>query len=72
MAEHWNPAKLNDSFTEKVMALVDEKVKKGQIETVLEKGAEEEAAAGAEVIDLTELLRKSLKAKTPSKAKKAL
>jgi DNA end-binding protein Ku len=71
MAEHWEPGKLNDSFTEKVMALVDEKVKNGQIESVIEQGAEAaEASGGAEVVDFTELLKKSLQHKTASQASK--
>ncbi|MHC1719933.1 MAG: Ku protein [Clostridiaceae bacterium] len=70
MVEKWEPGKMKDSFTDKVMALVDEKVKKGQIESVLEPGAGEEAAEGAGVIDFTELLRKSLQSKTVGKAKK--
>lgn len=70
MVEKWEPGKMKDSFTDKVMALVDEKVKKGQIESVLEPGTGEEAAQGAEVIDFTELLRKSLQGKTAVKAKK--
>jgi DNA end-binding protein Ku len=69
MAAHFEPEKMKDSFTDKVMALVEEKVKKGQIESVLEKGLEEEA--GGEVIDFTELLRKSLHKKPAAKQKKS-
>jgi DNA end-binding protein Ku len=67
MAEHWEPGKLRDSFEEKVMALVHEKAQKGLIESVVEQGAEAaEASGGAEVIDFTELLKKSLQSKTAS------
>lgn len=62
MAETWNPEKYKDSFTDQVMALVEEKVKLGRIETVVSPEAET-GTAGAEVIDLTELLRRSLQRK---------
>ena len=70
MVEKWEPGKMKDSFTDKFLALVDEKVKKGQIESVLEPGTGAEVADGAEVIDFTELLSKSLQGKTAGKAKK--
>lgn len=59
MAEEWNPDKYKDSFTDKVMAVVQEKVKLGRIETVVSPEIEA-GSAGAEVIDLTDLLRRSL------------
>lgn len=62
MAEEWNPDKYKDSFTDKVMALVQEKVKLGRIETVVSPEVEA-GTAGAEVIDLTDLLRRSLQRK---------
>jgi len=69
MTGRFEPEKMKDSFTDKVMALVEEKARKGQIESVLEKGPEEEA--GGQVIDFTELLKRSLQKKPASKAKKA-
>lgn len=62
MAENWNPGKYKDSFTDQVMALVEEKVKLGRIETVVSPEAEA-VTAGAEVIDLSDLLRRSLQRK---------
>jgi DNA end-binding protein Ku len=70
MAEPWNPHKFKDSFTDQVMALVDEKVKTGRIETV-ERPAAEAGAPAAEVIDLTELLRNSLQSKIKARKAKA-
>ena len=71
MTKPWEPDGLKDSFTDKVLALVDEKVKTGQIASI---SAYEEAPAKAtfeEVIDFTELLKKSLQRKiTVDKSKK--
>jgi DNA end-binding protein Ku len=71
MAEHWEPTKLRDSFEDKVMALVQEKAQKGQIESVVEQGVEiSEASGGAEIVDFTELLKKSLQHKEVKQAPK--
>lgn len=66
MAEPWNPDKFHDSFRDQVMALVDEKVKTGRIE-IVERPEAEAGPAIAEVIDLTELLRRSLQGKLAGK-----
>ncbi|MES3015480.1 MAG: Ku protein [Pseudomonadota bacterium] len=60
-----------DSFKDEVMALVHRKVEAGQTETVLQPEALEPGAAKtADIIDLTELLKRSLKgtARTEKKA----
>ena len=72
MSGHWSADQYRDSFHEAISKLVEAKAKAGDTETVepLEPAPE---APGAAVIDLTELLRRSLKggaAKTPA-AKKA-
>ncbi|RYF31213.1 MAG: Ku protein [Comamonadaceae bacterium] len=60
MTGQWNPEDFKDEFKHAVMKLVDKKVKAGKTETVIQ--PEEEAPDhGAEVIDLTELLQRSLK-----------
>lgn len=59
MSEDWDPQAHTDSFQEKIMALVEEKADAGHIETVADAEAEE-GPASAEVVDLTELLRRSL------------
>lgn len=63
MTEPWSPDKFQDSFTDKVMALVEEKVKTGRIEPVIQSEAETAGAGMADVIDFTELLRRSLQKK---------
>ena len=60
MTGQWKPEDFKDEFKHAVMKLVDKKVKAGKTETVIQ--PEEEAPnQGAEVIDLTELLQRSLK-----------
>jgi DNA end-binding protein Ku len=59
MSEPFKPEKFADRFREQVMALVEKKAQAGETETVLE--PEEEAPGKtADVIDLAELLQKSL------------
>jgi len=59
MSGEWNPDDFKDEFKHAVMDLVDKKVKAGKTETVVQ--PEEEAPSGAEIIDLSELLARSLK-----------
>lgn len=74
MAGEWQPDLFHDEFREKLMALVDEKAREGGMKHVAPLPGEE-VAPSAEVIDLTELLRRSLKgnaaAPAPAPAKKA-
>src|SRR4051812_15771836 len=60
MAGDWQPDLFHDEFREKLMALVEQKAKEGGLRTVAPLPGED-APATAEVIDLTELLRRSLK-----------
>jgi DNA end-binding protein Ku len=59
MSGEWNPDDFKDEFKHAVMGLVEKKVKAGDTETVLQ--PEEDAPSGAEIIDLSELLARSLK-----------
>jgi len=73
MAGEWQPDLFHDEFREKLMALVEQKAKEGGLRSVAPLPGEEPPAS-AEVIDLTELLRRSLKGKpaaSPAPAKKA-
>jgi DNA end-binding protein Ku len=60
MAGDWQPDLFHDEFREKLMALVEEKAKEGGLRTVAPLPGED-VQPTAEVIDLTELLRRSLK-----------
>ena len=77
MSGHWNAKAFRDEFHAAIMKLVEAKAKAGETATV-EPLEEAPAAPGAEVIDLTELLRRSLKgsanappAKAPAAQRKA-
>lgn len=58
MAGDWEPDEYRDSFQEKIMALVDKKASHGEIENVEQEEVEERRSA--DIIDLTELLKRSL------------
>jgi len=66
MSADWQPEAYRDSFQEKIMALVARKAKAGKIEDVeSQEGSEERKSA--DVIDLTELLKRSLAGKPTTK-----
>jgi len=70
MAGDWQPDLFHDEFREKLMALVERKAKEGGLRTVTPLPGED-VPATAEVIDLTELLRRSLKGNAPAAKKSA-
>jgi DNA end-binding protein Ku len=61
MAGDWQPDLFHDEFREKLMELVEQKQREGGLRQVAPLPGEDVPAASAEVIDLTELLRRSLK-----------
>ncbi len=65
MSGPWEPEDFKDEFKRAVMALVDKKVKAGDTETVMQP-AEDALGDGAEIIDLTALLQRSLKGRKSS------
>jgi DNA end-binding protein Ku len=75
MAGHWRADEYRDSFRDAIMKLVETKAKAGDTqEKVQLEDAPESAGGGADVIDLTELLKRSLgggaksaTAKTPAR-----
>lgn len=70
MSGEWEPEEYVDQFEAKIMALVDKKAQDGKIEDV-ETGEGETQRQTADVIDLTELLKRSLGSRTPAKGQKA-
>ncbi|MNP42306.1 hypothetical protein D3C76_1360640 [compost metagenome] len=68
MSVEWSPDDYRDEFEDKIMALVDKKAHEGKIEDV-ETATGEEERKTADVIDLTELLKRSLGGKTTAKPK---
>lgn len=66
MSADWQPDEYRDGFQDKIMALVAKKAKAGKIEDVeSQEGSEERKSA--DVIDLTELLKRSLAGKPAAK-----
>lgn len=66
MSGSWKPDEYHDTFEEKIMQLVEQKASEGKIAEV-EGVAEEEGRRSADVIDLTELLKRSLGGKAREK-----
>lgn len=60
MSSGWEPGEYRDTFEEQVMQLVEEKASEGQIAQVQAPSADSGERKGAEVVDLTELLKRSL------------
>ena len=69
MSGHWTPEDYRNDFKDTIMSLVEEKARQGKIATVepLEGEGEQKSA---DIIDLTELLKRSLGGRKPA-AKKA-
>ena len=61
MTEHWNPGEFKDTYHDDLMARINEKIKLGQTKEITEPGKEDKGKPrSAKIIDLAELLRKSL------------
>jgi DNA end-binding protein Ku len=71
MAAAWSPDLFHDEFKEKLQQLVRAKAEAGEVAVLQPLPGEETAAPSAEVIDLTDLLRRSLQAKAPAPAPSA-
>jgi DNA end-binding protein Ku len=61
MSGEFKPEDFTDSFKTQVLALVARKAKAGKTHAVIEPEEETPASGGADIIDLTELLKRSLK-----------
>lgn len=70
MSAHWSADQFRDTFHEQVMKLVEDKAQAGHVEQV-EKITSEAAKTTSNVVDLTELLKRSLKGNATPAAKKA-
>lgn len=69
MTSEWKEEEYRDTFGEKIMKMVEEKAKAGKIESVEQADEGQEERRSADVVDLTELLKRSLAGK--GKTKKA-
>ncbi len=68
MSGTWTPEEYQDDFKQTIMDLVEEKASKGKIATVTSVDEEGEHK-GADIIDLTDLLKRSLAGKKPAPKK---
>ena len=68
MSGEWTPGDYHNSFKETIMELVEEKAKHGKI-AVVESTKDSAGEKSADIIDLTELLKRSLGGKAPAKKK---
>ena len=66
MSADWQPEQYQDRFQERILELVERKARAGSLEDV-ERPAADDARRGADVVDLTELLRRSLGGKPTAK-----
>jgi DNA end-binding protein Ku len=60
MSDTWDPASYHDTFRDDVLALVDKKIRAGTTEEVGEVEEAHEARRSADIVDLSELLERSL------------
>lgn len=64
MSRKWDPQRFSDSFKDEIMALVERKVRAGQLHSVAqqpERAPEDEIPFGAQILDLGDLLERSLR-----------
>lgn len=68
LADEWHPERFHDEFSAKVQALIEAKRSAGEVKQVAEIMGAEVLPTSAEVVDLTELLRRSLKGADTARA----
>jgi len=68
MTQSWDADNFRNSFADQINQLVEQKASTGDIEDVTKVESGPAVSTGAEVLDLTSLLKRSLEGKTPSKA----
>ncbi len=60
MTGDWNPAEFKNSYHDDLMARIEQKIKRGETKEITKPDADEERPRTAQIIDLAELLKKSL------------
>ncbi|MBN3758019.1 Ku protein [Paraburkholderia sp. Tr-20389] len=60
MSGKWNPADYKDTFRDDILALVDRKIQAGMTEEVMEFETPRETRPSADILDLSDLLKRSL------------
>jgi DNA end-binding protein Ku len=74
MSDSWDPSTYHDTFRDDIMALVDRKVRAGKTEEVTDVETPKDSRQSAEILDLSDLLKRSLgrgKGKTRGRASAA-
>lgn len=69
MSQRWNADQFRNSFAEEIHKLIETKAAAGDVTEVDKVEKAERAPSGAEVLDLTALLKRSLAGKPPPRAK---
>jgi len=67
----WHPEDYRDSFKDEIMKLVEQKAEKGEIQAVARPEEAEAMRTGAQIVDLTELLQRSLKSRKKEEREEA-
>ncbi|PRX31500.1 DNA end-binding protein Ku [Paraburkholderia sp. BL18I3N2] len=73
MSDKWDPSQYHDTFRDDIMALVDRKIRAGKTEEITEVEAPHESRQSADILDLSDLLKRSLgrgKGKQPAGGRK--
>ncbi|GJH00094.1 Ku protein [Paraburkholderia terrae] len=60
MSDTWDPSQYKDTFRDDILALVDKKVQAGKTEEVMDIDTPREAHRSADILDLSDLLKRSL------------
>ncbi|MBN3764008.1 Ku protein [Burkholderia sp. Ac-20365] len=60
MSDTWDPSAYKDTFRDDILALVDRKVKAGKTEEVMDIETPRETRRSADILDLSDLLKRSL------------
>jgi DNA end-binding protein Ku len=60
MSDAWDPSHYHDTFRDDIMALVDKKVRAGKTEEITEIETPRESRQSADILDLSDLLKRSL------------
>ncbi|MGF6771365.1 DNA end-binding protein Ku [Paraburkholderia sp. GAS199] len=60
MSDTWNPSDYHDTFRDDIMALVERKIHEGKTEEITEVETPRESRQSADILDLSDLLKRSL------------
>ncbi len=60
MSDKWDPSQYHDTFHDDIMALVERKIRAGKTEEITDVEAPRESRQSADILDLSDLLKRSL------------